>query len=666
MDNQFTPNYSLLIAEVTNSAVWEWDLTTNLVKINRRWAEIIGYTKEELEPVTIAKWESFVHPDDIEISNRELRAVFNKEKEFYNAEVRIRHKDGHYVHIFDSGKVVLWSNEGKPLIAVGTHIDITDNKKIDQEYKRLAILLKEIIDNTHDIIYRTDGKGTIQYLSDSVTKNLGFDKTLSLGLFLHDFIHPDDLAVFTKYFDSVYDKTHKDEPLAFRIKHKDGSWRTFETVASPLFEDRVFAGYVGVARDISQLVEKDRELKEQKEELDRFFKVNLDLFCITDDKGRLLKVNQAWEVILGYPLDYLINKPLMKFVHPDDVDITFDVVKQIINNNNGINNFVNRYRKIDGTYISVEWNAITYNGFVYGSGRNITRRIEAQRQMLKEKEHFRTTLMSVGDGIIVTDEKGRITEMNPTACKLTGYGLEEAIGRDIDDIYKLYDENNKHPILQLVATVFKKKTNIDLSNVYLLTKCGKEILIDDSIAPILDQDGHMSGVVIAFRDVSEVKERQRKIEYLSYHDQLTDLYNRHYLDRMQKEINKRTNYPLAIISLDLNDLKKINDHFGHYAGDMALKKTANAIKKHVNQRGYSFRIGGDEFLVILPKTSQEEAEAIVRIIVKDIEKKKSSGYALSIATGLSVLEAVRSDIYHAIKYADDRMYADKLRKKSQG
>lgn len=231
--------------------------------------------------------------------------------------------------------------------------------------------------------------------------------------------------------------------------------------------------------------------------------------------------------------------------------------------------------------------------------------------------------MSVGDGIIVTDEKGRITEMNPTACKLTGYTLEEALGRDIDDIYKLYDEDNKRPILQLVATVFKKKTNIDLSNVYLLTKGGKEILIDDSIAPIKDQDGHMSGVVIAFRDVSEVKERQRKIEYVSYHDQLTDLYNRHYLDRMQKEINKRTNYPLAIISLDLNDLKKINDHFGHYAGDMALKKTANAIKKHVNQRGYSFRIGGDEFLVILPKTSQEEAEAIVRIIVKDIEKKKN-------------------------------------------
>jgi PAS domain S-box-containing protein len=143
--------------------------------------------------------------------------------------------------------------------------------------------LKEIIDNTHDIIYRTDGKGNIQYLSDSVTKNLGFDKTLSLGLFLHDFIHPDDLPVFTKYFDSVYDKTHQDEPLVFRVKHKNGSWRTFETVASPLFEDHVFAGYVGVARDISQLVEKDRELKEQKEELDRFFKVNLDLFCITDD-----------------------------------------------------------------------------------------------------------------------------------------------------------------------------------------------------------------------------------------------------------------------------------------------------------------------------------------------------------------------------------------------
>ena len=85
-------------------------------------------------------------------------------------------------------------------------------------------------------------------------------------------------------------------------------------------------------------------------------------------------------------------------------------------------------------------------------------------------------------------------------------------------------------------------------------------MLDDSIAPILDIDGNVSGVVIAFRDVSESKDRLRKIEYLSYHDQLTDLYNRHYLDRTLKEINKRKNFPLAIISLDLNDLKYINDN----------------------------------------------------------------------------------------------------------
>lgn len=666
MDSTEQPRYSYTIAEATNSAVWEWDLTTDIVQINERWAEIIGYTKLELGVVTIKLWESLVHPDDLHISNRELQAVFSKQKEYYHAELRMKHRNGNWINIFDSGKVVKWSEDGRPLVALGTHIDITEYKKSEAELKATTQLLKEIVDNTKDIIYRTNNTGKIIYLSDAITKNLGFGRETSIGTFLHDFVHPEDIKALTKYFDNVSLKQQSSDHLTFRLKNKDGAWRTFETIASPLFENDVFRGYVGVARDITMIESVNRELKEQKEELDRFFRVNLDLFCIVDENGRLQKVNRAWETVLGYPQQYLINKPLMNFIHPEDLVGTVDMISRIISQKFEAAHFINRYRRLDGTYVFIEWNAIPHGKFLYASGRDITRRIDAQKQLINEKEHFRTTLMSVGDGIIVTDEKGTITEINHMAMKLTGFSLEDAIGNHIDSVYKIYDEKNKKPIVKLVEMVVNKKQGLDLSNIYLATKTGKELLIDDSVSPIRGQGGTITGVVIAFRDVSEIKERQRKIEYLSYHDQLTDLYNRHYLDKTQREINKPANFPLAIISLDLNDLKIINDSYGHHAGDEALKRTADALKKHVHQRGYSFRIGGDEFLAFLPKTSYDEAESIVNAIVKDVERKKTNGHNLKVAVGLSVVEMKRSDLYHAIKIADDRMYADKLRKKHQG
>lgn len=129
------------IIEGTNAGTWEWYVQTGELLINERWAEITGYTLEELAPITIDTWLKFVHPDDLKLSDGLIHRHFNHELEYYECEIRMKHKDGHWVWVLDRGKVTTWSDDGKPILMQGTHQDITQRKnneaKINEQLEEL-------------------------------------------------------------------------------------------------------------------------------------------------------------------------------------------------------------------------------------------------------------------------------------------------------------------------------------------------------------------------------------------------------------------------------------------------------------------------------------------------------------------------------------------------
>ncbi|MFN3800718.1 PAS domain-containing protein [Belliella pelovolcani] len=111
----------------TNAGTWEWNVQTGETIFNERWAEMIGYTLDELQPVSIKTWENFAHPKDLKVSGQKLQACFDKKSPYYNCECRMKHKDGHWVWVLDRGKVITWTEDGQPLMMFGTHTDITEN-----------------------------------------------------------------------------------------------------------------------------------------------------------------------------------------------------------------------------------------------------------------------------------------------------------------------------------------------------------------------------------------------------------------------------------------------------------------------------------------------------------------------------------------------------------
>ncbi|NQU64296.1 MAG: PAS domain-containing protein, partial [SAR324 cluster bacterium] len=132
------------ILDGTNVGTWEWNSQTGETIFNERWAEIIGYTLEEISPVSIETWVKFSHPDDLNVSNELLEKHFKGELDYYDCEIRMQHKNGDWIWVQDRGKISAWSDDGKPLLISGTHQDITDRKQAEEKLKKSQRLLSAI------------------------------------------------------------------------------------------------------------------------------------------------------------------------------------------------------------------------------------------------------------------------------------------------------------------------------------------------------------------------------------------------------------------------------------------------------------------------------------------------------------------------------------------
>lgn len=168
--------YSSVI-DGTNVGTWEWNVQTGETIFNAKWAEILGYNLEELEPVSIETWTKFAHPDDLEESTKKLNLCFEKKEEFYEAEIRMKHKSGHWIWVFDRGKVFSWTSDGKPLKMYGTHQDITQRKLDERNREELLERFELIGSQIPGVIYQfkmtPDGSMHFPFVSSGAKKVFG-------------------------------------------------------------------------------------------------------------------------------------------------------------------------------------------------------------------------------------------------------------------------------------------------------------------------------------------------------------------------------------------------------------------------------------------------------------------------------------------------------------
>lgn len=286
-------------------------------------------------------------------------------------------------------------------------------------------------------------------------------------------------------------------------------------------------------------------------------------------------------------------------------------------------------------------------------------RVNIRLQLEEREERLKVTLLSVGDGVITTDKDGVITLINKTAQDIVG-SFNNAVGEPISAVMKLEYEDTGEPVSDPVAKVIETGSTVGIANhTVMVCSDGTKKVIEDSAAPIKDDKGNLIGVVFVFRDVTEERKKQEQIKYLSYHDSLTGLYNRGFFDEELKRLDTHRNLPISIIIGDVNGLKLTNDAFGHDIGDELLREMARAIKKACRKEDIIARWGGDEFIILLPRTNEKSAERVCERIKSNCAKVKMADVNFSISLGYETKASSEQQIEEVIKSAEQYMYRKK-------
>jgi len=310
-------------------------------------------------------------------------------------------------------------------------------------------------------------------------------------------------------------------------------------------------------------------------------------------------------------------------------------------------------------YISIPW-LITltkyagFNPFPYINGTPMIIAISTMfiifflnKTRIKEimPETLETIFENMCDGMILTDSKGNILKLNSASQKIFNTSINEVAGKPLGHLMGGVNED---------ADFFSGKNDFSIGN------NGSRAFFNTRQTDIKSNKGSILGKIIVLRDITEIRKKEESIKYLSFYDKLTGTYNRAFFDIELQRLNSKRQMPLSMVLGDLNGLKLVNDTFGHIYGDKLIKKIADILKACFRKEDIIARWGGDEFIILLPKTSYETTTQIVERVHEKCREYSTSTMHISISTGIITLKEPSEDTDKLIIEAEDRMYNHKL------
>lgn len=299
--------------------------------------------------------------------------------------------------------------------------------------------------------------------------------------------------------------------------------------------------------------------------------------------------------------------------------------------------------------------------------RNIILRKAVEEALFVEKARIAITLNSISDAVVGTDLQGNVDYLNSAAEQMTGWQLTDAQGLPIDKVLCLVNSKTREPVVNPIVQVLRDdKCKLLAPGTILIRRDGSESAIEDSAAPIHDSAGRLKGAVMVFHDMTAAQAMTEKMTHLAQHDALTNLPNRALLsDRITQAITlaERRGGHLALLFLDLDNFKHINDSLGHAAGDQLLQEVARRLSDCVRSSDTVSRLGGDEFVVLLSEShSAEDAAHTAEKILSALAVPHSIGEQqlyITSSIGISTYPSDAEDGESLIKNADTAMYQAK-------
>ncbi len=306
---------------------------------------------------------------------------------------------------------------------------------------------------------------------------------------------------------------------------------------------------------------------------------------------------------------------------------------------------------------------LLFGGLIaYVVSRKITR---TEAALYREKERAEVTLHSIGDGVVTTDGDGLVDYMNPVAEDLTGWRVEDARGKPLASVYRVVDDESRCQIAYRVGDV-SARAEADGRPILLQHRAGNEFAVRDSCSPIRDSGGEVVGMIVVFHDVSQLREMEQQLSWQATHDVLTGLANRLEFERRLGKLlesAKGEQVHHALLYLDLDNFKTVNDTCGHAAGDEFLRQLTKVMQSLMRASDTLARLGGDEFGALLESCPLEQAVRIangIRDTVRDFRFVWSGkSFSVGVSMGLVPLDARSGTTARVLAAADASCYEAK-------
>ncbi|MGQ9472628.1 MAG: sensor domain-containing diguanylate cyclase/phosphohydrolase [Candidatus Caldatribacteriaceae bacterium] len=538
--------------------------------------------------------------------------------------------------------------------------DVSEEYKLRKEIERRERRYHAILSSIQEVVFTLDREGRHTGVYGGWLNHYGLHPEEFLGKSAKDILGEKASLVHLM----ANEKAFRGEPVVYEWSMvKDGKRFYFQTSLSPLQDERGFIQeVVGVGRNITAL--------RHAEELHRRLLDGIPYpACLVNRKHQIVVQNKAAESIAGskigdpcwFPFhgtDILSEEQKREFeqsgVLPQEVRCCFCKGDEALRRQESLVEEV----ELGGKVYQIGWVPLDEE-ICLCYAFDVTKYKEMERMLRRERDQMEKYLDTAEVIFLILDPGGKVLLLNRKGEEILGCTQEEVVGKNWFDLYipKHTQERVKRDFAQMVS---KETESVIYMEYPILTRNGIERLIAWRNTTLLGEKMDIEALLSVGIDITESRKMEREIQYLTFHDALTGLYNRAFSERELSKLDNPRELPISVLMVDVNGLKLVNDTYGHEWGDELLRSVAKVLQASCRKEDIVARFGGDEFVVFLPKTSYDRAWEVYQRIREKAQKVYVRDVPLSLALGLATKEREEEELFEVIRRAEDEMYRQKL------